>query len=91
MATFMPHLQKSFKMKVEDGVPQATVELVGTVYWLRCCPLCGSVHQVPGGAEEKWFTPLCQTQPNLYKAELAAWHKEFPESAQYTSLQLVKK
>ena len=91
MATFIPHLQKNFKLTVEDGLPQAVVELVGVVHWLRCCPLCGSVHQVHNMTEDMRYTPLCQTHAHLYKAELIAWHKLYPDVVQFTSLHLVTK
>jgi len=91
MATFVPHLQKNFKLMVEDGLPQAVVERVGVVDWLKCCPLCGSVHQVQNMAENMRYTPLCQTHAYLYKAELVAWHKLYPDVIPFTSLHLVKK
>ena len=91
MATVVPHLQKSFKLAVENGLPQATVELVGLVHWVRCCPLCGSTHQVQTLTEDGLFTPLCQIHPSLFKAELAAWHKLYPDVIPYTSLHLVEK
>ncbi len=91
MATFVAQLQKNFKLTVEDGLPQAVVELVGVVHWLKCCPLCGSVHQIQTMTEDVPYTPLCQTHASLYKAELIAWHKLYPDVVQYKSLHLVKK
>jgi len=91
MATFVAQLQKNFKLTVEDGLPQAVVEQVGNVIWLKCCPLCGSVHQVQNMAENVPYTPLCQTHATLYKAELIAWHKLYPDVVQYKSLHLVEK
>lgn len=90
MAIFVAQLQKNFKLTVEDGLPNAPVELVGTVHWVKCCPLCGSVHQVQNMADAAPYTPLCQTHAFLYKAELLAWHKLYPDVAQYTSLHLVE-
>lgn len=91
MATFVAQLQKNFKLTVEDGLPQAVVEQVGNVIWLKCCPLCGSVHQIQTMAEDVPYTPLCQTHAALYKAELIAWHKLYPDVVQYKSLHLVEK
>ena len=91
MATFVAQLQKNFKLTVEDGLPQAVVEQVGNVIWLKCCPLCGSVHQVQSMVADAPYTPLCQTHATLYKTELAAWHKLYPDVVQYKSLHLVGK
>jgi hypothetical protein len=88
MATFVPHLQKGFKLKIVDGLPEASVEVVGLVNWLRCCPLCGSVHQIQTVSEDEPFIPLCQTHAQLYKAELLAWHKLYPDVIPYKSLRL---
>lgn len=89
MATVIPHLQKNFKLKVEDGLLYATVELVGSVNWVRCCPLCGSMHQVMSGFSDAPYIPMCQTHPLLFKAELLAWHKLYPEVTKHNSLHLV--
>jgi hypothetical protein len=91
MAIFVPHLQKGFKLTLVDGLPQASVDVVGVVHWLRCCPLCGSVHQVQSVKKGESYTPLCQTHAYLYKTELAAWHKLYPDVVQYTSLRLIEK
>ncbi len=91
MATIVPHLQKSFKLTLEGDLPQATVETVGSVDWLRCCPLCGSVHQIIGMKDGAIYIPLCQTQSMLFKAELNSWHKLHPDVVKYKSLHLVKK
>ncbi len=91
MATSTPHLQKSFKLTLKDGLPQATVETIGAVHWLRCCPLCGSVHQIIGTTDGAPHTPLCQTLSSLFKAELTAWHKLHPDVASYKSVHLVDK
>lgn len=90
MATSVPHLQKSFKLSVKDGLPQAAVETVGGGQWVRCCPLCGSMHQIMAGTDTAVpYSPLCQTQSILFKAELAAWKKQYPETAQYELVRLV--
>ncbi len=91
MATVVPHLQKNFQLRLEGGLPQATVELVGVAHWLRCCPLCGSAHQIQTMTSDTPYTPLCQTYPALYKAELLAWHKLYPDVIPYASLHLVEK
>jgi hypothetical protein len=91
MATFVPHLQKNFKLTVEDGLPQVMVEQVGVVYWLKCCPLCGSVHQIQKISENVPYTPLCQTHASLYKTELAAWQKLYPDVIPFKSLHLITK
>lgn len=91
MATVVPHLQKSFKLVLKDGIPQATVETVGAAQLLRCCPLCGSVHQIMAAPSDETFTPLCQTHPVLYKTERAAWQKLHPDVVAFTALYLVSK
>ena len=91
MATVVPHLQKAFQLRVESGLPQATVERMGVANWLRCCPLCGSAHQIQTMTGDQPYTPLCQTYPALYKAELVAWHKLYPDVIPYTTLHLVEK
>lgn len=91
MATFTPHLQKTFKLTYKQDLPEATVEQMGVTHWLRCCPLCGSVHQIQNMAKDQPYTPLCQTHPELFKAELLAWRKLYPDVTQYTSVCLVEK
>lgn len=89
MATSVPHLQKNFKLTIKDGLPQAAVESIGNALWLRCCPLCGSMHQIIGAADDAPYIPLCQTHASIYKAELIAWRKLYPEVIKYKSLHLV--
>lgn len=91
MATFVAQLQKNFKLTLQDGIPQAVVEQQDGVYWMKCCPLCGSVHQVQTMTEGEPYTPFCQTHDYLFKAELAAWHKLFPDVIPYKTLHLVNK
>jgi hypothetical protein len=94
MATFNAQLQKNFKLIIAGGLPQATVETIGTVQWLRCCPLCGSVHQIIGNANVKDsapYTPLCQTVSALFKAELLAWQKLYPDVVDHKFVHLVEK
>jgi hypothetical protein len=91
MPTIVEHLQKRFKLSIVDGLPQATVEINGAAHWLPCCPLCGCTHQIIGVDENAPYTPLCQTQPLLFKAELGTWRKLYPEVNQYTAIHLIKK
>jgi hypothetical protein len=91
MPTIAAHMQKKFKLTIEDGMPQATVETVGTERWLMCCPLCGSMHQLQGVDESAPYTPLCQTIPMLFKAQQLIWRKEYPDAANYTNLHLVSR
>ncbi|MBL8154489.1 MAG: hypothetical protein JNM70_09910 [Anaerolineae bacterium] len=89
MATSIPHLQKSFKLSMKDGLPQAAVETSGGVQWVKCCPLCGSMHQIMAGTDMSApYSPLCQTQPILFKAELAAWKKQNPDTDKYEQVRL---
>ena len=82
------NLQKQFKLIITDGLPQADVEVDGSVHWLRCCPLCGCIHQILGVDEDAPYTPLCQTQPLIYKAQLVIWRKLYPDVARYATLHL---
>jgi hypothetical protein len=92
MATFNAQLQKNFKLIIEKGLPQADVETIGAVQWLRCCPLCGSTHQIIGTmADDSQFSPLCQTVPLLFKEELAAWRKLYPDVTNHKFVHLVEK
>lgn len=91
MATSNPQLQKNFKLVIEEGLPQAVVETIGAVQWVRCCPLCGSVHQIIGAADDAPYSPLCQTVASLFKAELLAWHKLYPDVIDHKFLRLVEK
>ena len=92
MATVNAQLQKSFKLIIEKGLPQADVETIGAVQWLRCCPLCGSVHQIIGTlADDAPFSPLCQTVPLLFKEELVSWHKLYPDVTGHKFVHLVEK
>lgn len=90
MPTFVPHLQKNFKLTLADGIPEATVEQIGAVHWLRCCPLCGSVHQIQSVDTKAPYTPLCQTVSVLYKTDMLAWQKLHPDISQFTTLHLVQ-
>ena len=91
MATFNAQLQKNFKLVIENGLPQATVETMGSVQWLRCCPLCGSVHQIIGDVVDSApYTPLCQTVASLFKPELLAWHKLYPDVVNHKFVHLVE-
>ncbi|MCC6614299.1 MAG: hypothetical protein IT320_12530 [Anaerolineae bacterium] len=91
MAISAPHMQKAFKLTLQDGLPQAAVEIVGQVHWLRCCPLCGSMHQILGATGDAPYVPLCQTAAALYKAEISAWQKLHPDVVNYKSVRLVAK
>jgi hypothetical protein len=91
MATFNAQLQKNFKLVIENGLPQATVETMGSVQWLRCCPLCGSVHQIIGSTDDAPYTPLCQTVSSLFKPELLAWQKLYPDVVDHKFVRLVEK
>jgi hypothetical protein len=91
MATTNPQLQKNFKLVIEAGLPQATIETIGAVHWLRCCPLCGSVHQIiSNGTDNTPYTPLCQTVPTLFKDELVAWRKLYPDVINHKFVHLVE-
>ena len=91
MATTNPQIQKNFKLVIEAEVPQALVELIGKVQWVRCCPLCGSTHQIIGEVEDAaLYTPLCQTVPTLFKEELTAWQKLYPDVASFNVVHLTK-
>lgn len=91
MATFAAHIQKNFKLVIEDGLPHATVETIKSIQWVRCCPLCGSVHQVVNMKLGEPYTPMCQMVPALFKAELAAWQKLYPDVTNLKTLHLVEK
>jgi hypothetical protein len=91
MPAFAANLQKTFQLKVVDGLPQAFVESIGGTQWLNCCPLCGCTHQILGADERQPYTPLCQTLPLMYKAQRATWHKLHPDVAQYATLHLIVK
>ena len=92
MATSNPQIQKNFKLVIEAGLPQASVETIATVHWLRCCPLCGSVHQIIGSVTDNApYSPLCQTVSMLFKDELVAWHKLYPDVINYKFVHLVEK
>ncbi len=91
MAISNPQIQKNFKLVIEDGLPQAAVETINAVQWVRCCPLCGSMHQIIGAADGAPYTPLCQTVSALFKAELVAWHKLYPDVVNLKALRLVEK
>jgi hypothetical protein len=81
--------QKRFKLTITDGLPQATVEINGKTHWVKCCPLCGCIHQLLGVDENIPYTPLCQKLPVLYKTQQVAWVKLHPDVSTYTSLHLV--
>lgn len=91
MATSNPQRQKNFKPTIENSLLQATVDTINNVRWLLCCPLCGSVHQIMQSSNDELYTPLCQTSPALFKAQLVAWHKLYPDVVNFTSLHLMNK
>lgn len=84
------HLQKHFKLTIEEGLPQAAIDVIGAEQWLMCCPLCGCIHQLVGVNDKVPYAPLCQTVPSLFKVQQAAWHKLYPDIIPYKTLQLVK-
>jgi hypothetical protein len=88
MAAVAEHIQKNFKLTIKEGLPRGVVERMGAVNWLRCCPLCGSVHQILEITQDMAYTPMCQTHPHLYKAELASWQKLHPDVNAYKSVYL---
>jgi hypothetical protein len=88
MPAFVPELQKRFRLTMVDGLPHATVDKVGDVHLLRCCPLCGCTHQILTMDEGSPYTPLCQTFPYLYKAQQTSWHKLYPDVAKFAKLRL---
>lgn len=90
MPTTIQHLQKHFKLTVKDDLPQVTVETIGEAHWLMCCPLCGCQHQIFGVDEKLPYTPLCQTRPLMFKAEVITWRKLNPEVVKYGKLHLLK-
>jgi hypothetical protein len=89
MPAFSPDLQKRFKLVLLNGIPQALVELVGKSRLVRCCPLCGCMHQVLSLDDKQPYKPMCQTVPVVYKSQSIDWQKLHPEVAPYTSLSLV--
>ena len=89
MPAFVPTLQKTFKLTVVDGLPQAAVEKVGESQLLRCCPLCGCSHQILATEDTSPYRPLCQTMPNLFKTQQITWRKLYPAVAQYSTLNLI--
>ena len=89
MPAIAANVQKHFKVTVENGLLQATVEVNDEGHWLMCCPLCGCIHQLLGVNEAIPYTPLCQTLPILFKTQQTAWHKLYPDTVNYKSLQLV--
>jgi hypothetical protein len=89
MPAFAPHLQKNFKLTIEDGLPQAAIEDIGGIYWLKCCPLCGCTHQILKINQDLPYTPLCQTLPLVYKSHQVSWRKLYPDVAQYKTLHLI--
>jgi hypothetical protein len=89
MPAFVPTLQKSFKLTLKDGLPQAAIEKVGEAHLIRCCPLCGCSHQLMSLDDQSKYKPLCQTMPNLFKLQQVSWHKLYPDMAQYSSLNLI--
>jgi hypothetical protein len=89
MPAFAANLQKDFKLTIVDGLPQAIVEKIGGIHWLKCCPLCGCTHQILEANEKQPYTPLCQILPQLYKAQQVIWRKLYPEIAQHTTLHLI--
>lgn len=88
MPTVDLQVQKQFKLTMLDGVIQATVEPVGDIHWLRCCPLCGCMHQIVKVDESQPYTPMCQTLPSVYAAQSGIWRKLYPDVAKHTKLKL---
>ena len=79
MPTTSPHLQKNFKLSIVDDMPQASVESGQDRLEIVCCPLCGCNHQLINIDTSQSYSPLCQTQPILFKEQLLSWHKLYPD------------
>ena len=91
MPAFASSLQKSFKLNIVDELPQAVVDNIGGIHWLKCCPLCGCTHQILGVDVKQPYTPLCQKFPLMYKTEQATCRKLYPDVTQYTTVRLTMK
>jgi hypothetical protein len=80
--------QKAFKFTVNGaGLPIAHVERWGKGVWVKCCPLCGLLHEVLKGQTSGEYEPRCivrVTHPHVF----AAWQKAHPEAAKYTRVML---
>jgi hypothetical protein len=88
MPAVIPMLQKHFRLMLTDGIPNGTVELSGTGHTMKCCPLCGCMHQIEGMNDSVPYTPLCETLPTVFKAQQMVWRKLHPEVAKYSTLHL---
>lgn len=81
--------QKRFKLTLYDGQPEGVVEATQGARMVMCCPLCGCIHQVMGVDMSKPYTPLCQSNPPMFKLQVSAWQKRFPEVVTFKSIHLV--
>ncbi len=89
MPTIHPHLQKRFKLTLNEGQPEGLVEATSAGNHLMCCPLCGCSHQITGVDTSKPYTPLCQSMPAMFKAQRTEWVKLYPEVSSFKTLHLV--
>lgn len=88
MPATLPHLQKDFKLTLHNGEPVGLVESTKEGLLVKCCPLCGCVHQVMNVDMGLSYTPLCQTVPDLFKVLQTAWQKLNPSVAPYKTIHL---
>ena len=88
MPAYVANLQKTFRLTIVDGLPQAAVDRIGETYVIRCCPLCGCTHQILELDQDLPYTPTCQTFPYMYKTQQTAWRKLYPDVAQFAKLRL---
>lgn len=80
--------QQRFTFRVNgDGLPVAQVVRWGAGVWVKCCPLCGCLHEILKGQIEGEFEPRCILKVT-HKAAYAAWVKKHPESPKYTRVLL---
>jgi hypothetical protein len=84
----IPAAQAAFKFSVNGvGLPVAQVERWGSGTWIRCCPLCGNLHETLKGQTEGVHTPRCLAR-EWNTAAYKAWIASHPEASQYRQVQL---
>ena len=89
----IPSEQATFKFMLDGampgGLPVAQIVQWGNGLWVKCCPLCGLLHEVRGGLPRNAiFEPQCivkQLNPRLY----LEWTARFPDAGHYAHIRLL--
>lgn len=90
MPFFIKDEQEKYKFELINSLPIATVQKMGTAYWVMCCPLCGCIHHllnIPLDLDGGEYQPICLLK-KTHPASYAKWLSAHPETSEYSKIAL---